>query len=374
MSTAEALAFGTLVKEGNYVRVGGQDVERGTFSQRHAVLHDQLSEATYTPLSHVDPKQAPFEICNSSLSEYGALGFELGYSLVDPQNLTMWEAQFGDFANNAQTIIDQYIASGERKWLQRTGLVLSLPHGYDGQGPEHSSARIERFLQLCDDSPFHYPTDEEVHRQIQDCNMQLVYTTTPANYFHVLRRQVLREFRKPLIHFMSKSLLRHPMARSALGQFLPGAGGFRKYIAEPHQAEGQDALVPLDQVKRHILCSGQVYYELLKRRRERGITNVAISRLEQISPFPYDDLSPSLDTYPHADLVWVQEEPLNNGMWFYVGPRLRTATRHSIHHKDTFPKCASRPPSSSVATGLKKQHLKELDQLLTHAFDPQLAE
>lgn len=374
MSTGEALAFGSLVKEGYYVRVSGQDVERGTFSQRHAVLHDQKNEQAYTPLAHVDAHQATFEICNSHLSEYGALGFELGFSLVDPKNLTVWEAQFGDFANNAQCIIDQFIASGERKWLQRTGLVLSLPHGYDGQGPEHSSARIERFLQLCDDSPFHFPTEAEMNRQHQDCNMQLVYTTTPSNYFHVLRRQVHRDFRKPLIHFMSKSLLRHPMARSELKDFLPGAGGFKKYIAEPHATEGQDALVAPEEIKRHIICTGQVYYELIKRRRDLGLKDVAISRLEQISPFPYDELTPHLDKYPNADLAWVQEEPLNNGCWFYVGPRLRTAACHSQKHRDTFAKCAARPPSASVATGIKKHHLRELENLLQDAFDPALAQ
>lgn len=284
----------------------------------------------------------------------------------------MWEAQFGDFANNAQCIIDQFIASGERKWLQRTGLVLNLPHGYDGQGPEHSSARIERFLLLCDDSPFHFPSEDEMKRQHQDCNMQLVYTTTPANYFHALRRQVHREFRKPLIHFMSKSLLRHPLARSELKDFLPGTGGFQKFILDPHESEGEDALLPPDQIKRHILCTGQVYYELLKRRREQNRNDVAISRLEQISPFPYDDVTPGLDKYENADLVWAQEEPLNNGAWFYVQPRLRTAACHSEKHRETFAKCASRPPSASVATGLKKQHLKELENLLHDAFDPTL--
>ena len=181
------------------VRVSGQDVERGTFSQRHAVLHDQETEETYTPLNHLNDNQALFEICNSSLSEFGAMGFELGFSLVDPKNLTVWEAQFGDFANNAQCIIDQFIVSGEEKWLQRTGLVLNLPHGYDGQGPEHSSARIERFLLLCADHPYIFPSAEQLERQHQDMNISVVYCTTPANLFHVFRRQVHREFRKPLI-------------------------------------------------------------------------------------------------------------------------------------------------------------------------------
>lgn len=269
MSTAEALAFGTLALEGFYVRVSGQDVERGTFSQRHAVLHDQESEDIYVPLSNLSKEQAPFVICNSSLSEFGTLGFELGFSLVDPKNLTMWEAQFGDFANNAQCIIDQFIASGERKWLQRTGLVMNLPHGYDGQGPEHSSARIERFLQLCDDHPFHFPSPEKMNRQHQDSNMAVVYCTTPANVFHVLRRQVLRDFRKPLISFFSKSLLRHPEARSTLEEMLPGSG-FQRYIPEAHPQEGDDGLVAPDQIKRHIITCGQTYFALIKHRRDNN--------------------------------------------------------------------------------------------------------
>lgn len=219
MSTAEALAFGTLCLEGHHVRVSGQDVERGTFSQRHAVLHDQESEETYTPLNHLSQDQGTFVISNSSLSEFGALGFEYGYSLSSPSALVMWEAQFGDFANNAQCIIDQFIASAEVKWLQRSGLVMNLPHGYDGQGPEHSSGRMERFLQLCNEDPRVFPSPERLQRQHQDCNMQVSVCTTPANTFHILRRQMNRQFRKPLISFFSKSLLRHPLARSSLEEF-----------------------------------------------------------------------------------------------------------------------------------------------------------
>jgi 2-oxoglutarate dehydrogenase E1 component len=196
--TAEGLAFGSLLLEGKHVRLSGQDVERGTFSQRHAVLHDQVNEKQYIPLNDLRPGQAKFTVCNSSLSEFGVLGFEYGYSLVNPNSLILWEAQFGDFVNNAQCIIDQFIASGEKKWLQRTGLVVLLPHGYDGQGPEHSSGRFERFLQLCDDHPYIYPPPEKMARQHQDCNMQIIYATTPANYFHVLRRQIHRDFRKPV--------------------------------------------------------------------------------------------------------------------------------------------------------------------------------
>ncbi|KAJ2963684.1 hypothetical protein NUW54_g14272 [Trametes sanguinea] len=260
--------------------------------------------SVYVPLNNLGGDQARFVVCNSSLSEYGALGFELGYSLVSPDALTIWEAQFGDFANNAQCIIDQFIASGERKWLQRTGLVVNLPHGFDGQGPEHSSGRLERFLQLCDDHPHIFPTPEKIERQHQDCNMQVVYPTTPANYFHVLRRQIHRDFRKPLILFFSKSLLRHPRARSDLSEMV-GDTHFIRYLPEPHP----ENLVAPEKIRRHILCTGQVYYTLLQHREEQGINDVAISRLEQISPFPYDLLTPHLDKYPNADLLWCQVRP-----------------------------------------------------------------
>ncbi|KIL62026.1 hypothetical protein M378DRAFT_13114 [Amanita muscaria Koide BX008] len=363
-STAEALAFGSLALEKNHVRLSGQDVERGTFSQRHAVIHDQNNESQYVPLNHLGSDQAKFVVCNSSLSEFGALGFELGYSLVSPDCLTIWEAQFGDFANNAQCIIDQFIASGERKWLQRTGLVVNLPHGYDGQGPEHSSGRIERFLQLCDDHPNVFPSPEKVERQHQDCNMQVVYPSTPANYYHVLRRQIHRDYRKPLILFFSKNILRHPRARSSLDEMV-GETNFQRYLPEPHvEAE----LVAPEEVKRHILCSGQVYYTLLAEREARGIKDVAISRLEQISPFPYDLVKPHLDKYPNADLLWAQEEPLNNGSWSYVGPRIYTAANQTEHHKGKYPRYAGRDPTSSVATGSKTQHKREIEMFLNEAF------
>ncbi|KAK0221675.1 2-oxoglutarate dehydrogenase E1 component [Armillaria fumosa] len=363
-STAEALAFGSLALEKIHVRVSGQDVERGTFSQRHAVIHDQANESQYIPLNDLGSSQARFVVCNSSLSEYGCLGFELGYSLVSPDALTMWEAQFGDFANNAQCIIDQFIAAGERKWLQRTGLVMSLPHGYDGQGPEHSSGRIERFLQLCDDHPNVFPSKEKIERQHQDCNMQVVYPTTPANYFHVLRRQIHRDFRKPLIIFFSKNLLRHPKARSDLAEMV-GETNFQRYIPDSHP----DILVAPEHIRRHILCTGQVYQTLLAAREERGITDIAISRIEQISPFPYDMLTPHLDKYPNATLLWCQEEPLNNGAWSYVGPRIYTAASKTENHKGKYPLYAGRDPTSSVATGSKTQHKKEIEHFLNTAFD-----
>lgn len=365
MPTAETLAFGSLVMNRIHVRVSGQDVERGTFSQRHAVIHDQNNEKQYLPLNSLGSDQAKFVIHNSSLSEFGALGFELGYSLVSPDSLTIWEAQFGDFANNAQCIIDQFIASGERKWLQRTGLVMNLPHGYDGQGPEHSSGRIERFLQLCDDNPHVYPSEESLQRQHQDCNMQITYTTTPANYFHVLRRQINRDFRKPLINFFSKSLLRHPQARSSLQEMI-GSTHFLRYIPDSHP----EGLAAPEDIRRHIFCSGQVYYTLLKHREEQGIKDVAISRLEQISPFPYDLITPHMDKYPNAEIYWVQEEPLNNGSWTYVSPRLSTAANETQHHKGQVASYAGRPPSSSVATGSKKQHMQEIQEFLEAAFKP----
>ncbi|CAK5269795.1 unnamed protein product [Mycena citricolor] len=363
-ATAEALAFGSLALEKIHVRVSGQDVERGTFSQRHAVIHDQANEQQYIPLNNLGSGQARFVVCNSSLSEYGALGFELGYSLVSPDSLAMWEAQFGDFANNAQCIIDQFIAAGERKWLQRTGLVMSLPHGYDGQGPEHSSARIERFLQLCDDHPNVFPTPEKIERQHQDCNMQVVYPTTPANYFHVLRRQIHRDFRKPLIVFFSKNLLRHPKARSDLEEMV-GDTHFQRYIPDPHP----ENLLPPEQITRHILCTGQVYQTLMAAREERGRNDVVISRIEQLSPFPYDLIQPHLDQYPNASLLWCQEEPLNNGAWSYVGPRIYTAANKTEHHKGKYPFYAGREPTSSVATGSKIQHKKEIEAFVNTAFE-----
>jgi 2-oxoglutarate dehydrogenase E1 component len=276
----------------------------------------------------------------------------------------MWEAQFGDFANNAQCIIDQFIASGEKKWLQRTGLTMLLPHGYDGQGPEHSSGRIERFLQLCDDNPYHYPTAEKFSRQHQDCNMQVVYPSTPANYFHVLRRQLFRDFRKPLVVFTSKSLLRHPLARSTLAE-MTDESIFQRYIPEDN-AKGD--LVANEKIRRHILCSGQVYYKLIQAREQRGIKNVAISRIEQISPFPYDLIKPHLDQYPNAEIFWCQEEPLNFGPWTYVEPRIITTMQETQYHKNAKVSYAGRGPTGAVATGKKKLHVKQEEMLLDAAL------
>jgi len=240
---------------------------------------------------------------------------------------------------------------------------MSLPHGYDGQGPEHSSGRLERFLQLCDDHPLVYPTPEKLERQHQDCNMQIVYPTTPANYFHVLRRQLLRDFRKPLIVFWSKALLRHPQARSSLEEMTTGAA-FQRYIPDPHP----DNLVPPNEIRRHILCTGQVYHTLIQERQDKGINDVAISRVEQISPFPYDLITAHLDEYPNADVLWCQEEPLNNGAWTYVAPRISTAANETQHHKGKYPLYAGREPTSSVATGSKAVHKKQIEDFLREAF------
>ncbi|KAI6356792.1 2-oxoglutarate dehydrogenase E1 component [Pyricularia grisea] len=365
-STAEALAFGSLVIEGHHVRVSGQDVERGTFSQRHAVFHDQETEDTYTPLQNVSKDQAKFVISNSSLSEFGVLGFEYGYSLTSPNALVMWEAQFGDFANNAQCVIDQFIASGEVKWMQRTGLVMSLPHGYDGQGPEHSSGRLERYLQLCNEDPRDFPTGEKLMRQHQDCNMQIAYMTTPANLFHILRRQMTRQFRKPLIIFFSKALLRHPLARSDIEDFT-GDSQFQWIIPDPAHQTGE--IKSNEEIDRVILCTGQVYAALHKHRADNKIDNVAITRVEQLHPFPWDALRENLDQYPNAKtIVWAQEEPLNAGAWSYTQPRIETLLNQTQHHDRKHVMYAGRHPSASVATGLKSAHVKEEKELLEMAF------
>ncbi len=381
-STAEALAFGTLCLEGHHVRVSGQDVERGTFSQRHAVLHDQENEDTFTPLAKLSSDQGAFRISNSSLSEFGVLGFEYGYSLSSPNALVIWEAQFGDFANNAQCIFDQFIASGEVKWLQRSGLVCSMPHGYDGQGPEHSSGRMERYLQLCNEEPRIFPSPEKLDRQHQDCNMQIAYMTTPSNYFHILRRQMNRQFRKrkspcsksiahadiflALIVFFSKSLLRHPLARSDI-EDMTGDSHFQWIIPDPAHESG--AIESRDKIERVIICSGQVYTSLVKHRETEGKKDAAITRIEQLNPFPWAQLRDNLDQYPNAKtIVWCQEEPLNAGPWSFVQPRIETLLNQTEHHNRRHVMYAGRDPSASVATGLKASHVKEEKELLSEAF------
>ncbi|KAJ5479822.1 DehydrogenaseE1 component [Penicillium desertorum] len=360
-ATAEALAVGSLCLEGHHVRISGQDVERGTFSQRHAVLHDQNSGSKFTPLNSLSPTQARLTVGNSSLSEYGVMGFDYGYSCMHPNALVMWEAQFGDFANNAQCIIDQFISSAESKWLLRSGIVLSLPHGFDGQGSEHSSARMERFLQLCNEDARFFPSPGKLDRQHQDANMQVVYMTTPANMFHVLRRQLHREFRKPLIMFFSKSLLRHPMARSNIGDFI-GASKFQPLIPDP--AHGTSISNPSG-IKRVIYCTGQVY----QNRETHAITNTAITRIEQLHPFPWQQVRDNLDQYPSAsDVVWCQEESLNDGPWAFTRSRLETIFDTTVQHKGRRLRFAGREATASVATGFVKEHHAQEAALLRDTF------
>ena len=343
-ATGEALAFGTLLLDGNRVRLSGEDCQRGTFSQRHAVLIDQTNQHEFVPLNNIAPGQAEAEIFNSLLSEAGVLGFEYGYTLADPRTLVLWEAQFGDFANGAQVIIDQFVASGETKWLRMSGLVMLLPHGHEGQGPEHSSARLERYLQLC-----------------AERNMQVVNLTTPANYFHALRRQLKRNFRKPLIVMTPKSLLRHKLAVSSLAEFASGTH-FRTVIPEI------DVLDPADAVKRVVLCSGKVYYDLLAARRELGVSDVALVRLEQIYPFPVNSLTAVLKHYPNAQLVWCQEEPENMGAWTFVDRRLEKLLG-GLDVSAKRPVYVGRQEAASPATGLAKTHAAEQAALVRTALE-----
>jgi 2-oxoglutarate dehydrogenase E1 component len=345
-ATGEALAFGSLLDEGIHVRLSGQDSGRGTFSQRHAVLIDQETEERYLPLNHVSPDQASFEVHDSLLSEAAVLGFEYGYSLAEPNALVLWEAQFGDFANGAQVIIDQFIASAESKWLRMSGLVMLLPHGYEGSGPEHSSARLERFLQLCGDD-----------------NMQVANVTTPANYFHILRRQIHRNFRKPLIIMTPKSLLRHKRAVSKLSEFGPGSS-FHRVLLD----DAADSLVPDAKIERVIMCSGKVYYDLVEEREKRGIDNAVILRVEQLYPFPAKTLVRELSRYPKARIVWCQEEPKNMGAWTHVDPWLEWTMEKAGTKQTGHAIYAGRPPAASPATGQMKKHLIEQAALVDAAL------
>ena len=350
-STAEALAYGTLLVEGYPVRLSGQDSERGTFSQRHAVLMDQVNEKKYTPLKHISKEQARFEVINSMLSEEAVLGFEYGYSLAEPNALVVWEAQFGDFANGAQVIIDQFISSGERKWLRMSGLVLLLPHGYEGQGPEHSSARLERYLQLCAED-----------------NWQIANCTTPANYFHILRRQLHRQFRKPLVLMTPKSLLRHKRVVSTSAQFGPDSS-FHRLLWDDAQFLPDQAieLVPDDKVRRVVLCSGKVYYDLYEEREKRGIDDIYLLRMEQLYPFPARALIQELTRFKDAEMVWCQEEPKNMGAWNFIEPNLSWVLEH-IDAKHRRPRYAGRPSSAATATGLMSKHVRELKAFLDEAL------
>jgi len=337
-AAAEALAFATLADAGYRVRLSGQDCERGTFSQRHAVLHDYQTSQKYCPLQHLREGQGPVEIYNSPLSETGVLGFEYGYSLDTPDGLVLWEAQFGDFANAAQVIIDQFIASGEDKWRRLSGLVLLLPHGFEGAGPEHSSARIERFLSLAGED-----------------NLQIAQPSTPAQFFHLLRRQVLRRWRKPLVVFTPKSLLRHPEAVSPLAEC--AAGRFRRVLPDPRG-------VPMREVHRVLLCSGKIYYELEARRRQLGREDVAILRLEQFYPFPWPELESLLaECAPGTHVIWVQEEPENMGAWYFLRVTVSMAFLGRLPFSGV-----CRPASASPATGSHAAHQIEQEQLLERAF------
>ena len=342
-STAEALAFGTLLDEGFPVRLSGQDSERGTFSQRHSVLIDQETEARYIPLNHIRDGQARYEVINSMLSEVAVLGFEYGYSLAEPNALVLWEAQFGDFANGAQVVFDQFISGGEKKWLRMSGLVCLLPHGYEGQGPEHSSARLERYLQLCAED-----------------NMQVVVCTTPANFFHALRRQLKREFRKPLIAMTPKSMLRNKRAVSNLEAFGPGTS-FHRLLwdhAETHKGE-KIKLAKDDKIRRVVICSGKVYYDLYDEREKRGVDDVYLLRVEQLYPFPIKALLKELSRFKEAEVVWCQEEPKNMGAWSFVEPYLEWVLGQ-LGGKSKRARYAGRPASAATATGLMSKHLAQL--------------
>jgi 2-oxoglutarate dehydrogenase E1 component len=340
-ATAEALAFGTLLRENHPVRLSGQDSGRGTFSQRHAVWVDQTDGHKYIPLTQVGP--ARFEVRDSPLSEFGVLGFEYGWSLADPQTLVLWEAQFGDFANGAQVIIDQFIAAGEAKWLRASGLVLLLPHGYEGQGPEHSSARPERFLQLCAED-----------------NMQVANCTTPANYFHLLRRQMHRDFRKPLVVMTPKSLLRNKSAVSSLADFA-GESHFMRILSDPNPPKDSD-------VKRLVLCTGKLSYELIEARDKAGDRSTSIVRIEQLYPFPGEALLARLKRMTNLEeVVWAQEEPRNQGYWAHVAPRIERRLGEA-GLKPKRPVYAGRAAAASPATGLAKRHAAEQAALIADAL------
>ncbi len=351
-ATGEALAFCSLLLEGHKVRLSGQDCERGTFSQRHSVLIDQEDESRYTPFNHLAPEQGHFEVINSLLSEEAVLGFEYGYSLAEPNALTLWEAQFGDFANGAQVLFDQFISSGERKWLRMSGLVCLLPHGYEGQGPEHSSARLERYLQLCAED-----------------NMQVVYPTTPANYFHVMRRQLHREIRKPLIVMTPKSLLRHKRAVSRLDELAKGTTFHRiLYDDAQMQADDKTKLVPDDKIRRVVLCSGKVYYDLYDEREKRGLDDVYLMRIEQLYPVPLKALVAELSRFKNAEVVWCQEEPRNMGAWHFIEPYIEWVLNQT-GGKSKRPRYAGRAASAATATGLMSKHLAQLKALLDEALN-----
>ena len=349
-ATAEALAFGSLLTEGFPVRLSGQDATRGTFSQRHSGIINQSSEDRYYPLNHITKEQAEFEAIDSMLSEYAVLGFEYGYSLSEPNALVAWEAQFGDFANGAQIMFDQFISSGESKWLRMSGLVILLPHGFEGQGPEHSSARLERFLQMCG----------------QD-NWIVANCSTPANYFHILRRQLHRSFRKPLILVTPKSLLRHKLCVSDKSNFIDGSSFHRVLWDDAESGLSETNLVPDKKIKRVVMCSGKVYFDLLEERDKRDINDIYLLRFEQFYPFPAISAVKELERFKSAEMVWCQEEPKNQGSWTFMEPNLEWVLTR-IKAKFKRPKYVGRAASASPATGLASTHKNQQEVLVNEAL------
>ena len=349
---AEHLAFGTLITEGHPVRLSGQDSERGTFSHRQSNFVDQVDEHKYTPLNNLSPDQEYYQVLNSHLSEEAVLGFEYGFSGAAPQALTIWEAQFGDFANGAQVMVDQFISSAEQKWLRMSGLVMLLPHGYAGQGPEHSSARLERYLQMCAED-----------------NMQVTNISTPANYFHALRRQVKRKFRKPLINMSPKSLLRHKLCVSTLEEMGPGSE-FRRLLWDDAEYKPEISKIKLHadkDIKRVIMCSGKIYYELFEVREELKRNDIYLLRVEQLYPYPDDAMQVELKRFKNADMVWCQEEPKNMGAWSFINPFIEESLL-AIKAKNARPRYVGRPAAASTATGIAAKHKKEQQAIIDGVF------
>jgi 2-oxoglutarate dehydrogenase E1 component len=365
------MAFGTLLLEGNHVRITGQDVQRGTFAHRHCVIKDQNTGADYCFLNNLNlGPQETFVARNSILAEYAVLGFELGYTYENPNALVVWEAQFGDFANTAQVMTDQFISAGEHKWLQQTGLVMLLPHGYMGQGAEHSSCRLERFLQLSDDDEDDIPSfDNDFGRgQVQKANWQVMNISTPANYFHALRRQQCRNFRKPMVLASPKNLFRLRECVSSLEDMGPNSG-FKRLMFE------RDPTIEPEKVTRLVFCTGKLYYELVAEREKHGLKNVAIITVEQIAPFPSDRVKLVMEMYPNVDkgdgvhpggIVWCQEEPKNMGAWSYVRPRLVTVAREGLD-LDLVIRYIGRRAAASPATGYPKLHAAEQAEIVRQA-------
>ncbi len=349
-ATAEALAFGSLLTEGYHVRLSGQDSARGTFSQRHSAIINQEDEDRYYPLNNIKSGQAKYDVIDSMLSEYAVLGFEYGFSLAEPNALTLWEAQFGDFANGAQIMFDQFISSGESKWLRMSGLVCLLPHGYEGQGPEHSSARLERFLTMCGGD-----------------NWIVANCTTPANYFHILRRQLHRSYRKPLILMTPKSLLRHKLAISNADDFTTGSSFHRVLWDDAEKGNSDTKLAANKKIKRVVMCSGKVYFDLLEERDARGIDDVYLMRFEQFYPFPAQSAVKELERFKEAEMVWCQEEPKNQGGWTFMEPNLEWVLTR-IKAKHTRPLYVGRNAAASPATGLASQHKAQQEALVNEAL------